>query len=171
MTLPAPPIQAAAVVPENRIDPRAAKIPKFILGFEWLRYLDEISAAIDNKPDRKAAVRRTALSASVGTTPLPLGTVAPGVWRISYVIRVTTPATLTSSLQVILTWTAGGVTQTVTGAAITGNTTDTVQGATVVMRVDSATPISYSVAYVSTGATPAQFTIDLVAEALALDEV
>ena len=47
----------------------------------------------------------------------------------------------------------GGVTCAIAGAALTGNTTSTVQSGTVSLQVDASTNITYTTTYASSGAT------------------
>jgi hypothetical protein len=149
--------------------PLAAKLPRFLMSKGWIRYFSEQRGSIDQKPTRRVAVRATGQTASIATTPLPLGSIPPGVWRISYRFRITTPATTSSSLTFTLAWEEGGVTQSESGAAETGNTTTSGQFGTLIIRVDTATPISYATTYASVGATPMAYDLDVVAEELALD--
>ena len=169
MTLQAPPTNEPIAVPDDRRHPLASKLPKLMVNLEWLKYFGGQSGEIDEKTARKAKANLSGQTASVGTTPFPLGSIAPGIWRISYTARITTPATTSSSLTVTITWTDGGVTMTQTGAAITGNTTATGQSGSVVIRVDASTPISYSTTYASVGGMPMAHALDLVCELLAAD--
>jgi hypothetical protein len=93
------------------------------------------------------------------------------MWRLSYYVRITRPATTSSSLAVTIQWIDGGVTLSYAGSALTGNTTGTYQCATLVIRSDHATPMSYSTVYGSVGAITMQYAIDVIAEALSLDGV
>ena len=86
------------------------------------------------------------------------------MYRVTYTARVTTPATTSSSLTITISWTAGGVTQSIVGAAMTGNTTATLQTATMAPKIDQATPISYATTYVSVGATPMAYELDVILE-------
>lgn len=105
---------------------------------------------------QEAAIALTSLVAAPGA----------GVYRMSWYLRITTAASTSSSVQLTITHTDGAVVCTQSGAAVTGNATDSVQSGSVLVRTDAAAPISYSVAYASVGATKAQFAIDLCAESL-----
>ena len=169
MALSAPPTYDPIAAPEDQTDPRGKKLPKLAIGFEWLRYFTGVSVAVDEKPTRKAVVNRSLQGASIASIALPLGTIPPGVWRVSYIARITRPATTSSSLEVTIRWTAGGVAQSRTGAAEIGNLTTTHQFGTLIIRVDASTPISFATTYGSVGGTSMLYQIDLVAEQLALD--
>jgi hypothetical protein len=72
---------------------------------------------------------------------------------------------------VTFAWTDGGVSQTQSGAAMTGNLTTTHQSGTYVVRIDESTPISFETTYASNGAQAMNYALDVVAERLAPDEV
>lgn len=101
-------------------------------------------------------------SASIPATPFSLGTVAAGLYRVSYHAKITTAATTSSSLLVTVTYTRGGFTCNQSGAAIIDNTTSTVGSGTFLLRADGSTAISYSTTYVSVGATPMAYELDMV---------
>lgn len=106
----------------------------------------------------------TAQSASISATPIPLGTLAAGWFRVSWFVRVTTAATTSSSLIVTIGSTDSGVSTTQSGAAMTGNTTGTSQGLAVLVHSDQAAPLTYATTYASVGATPMAYKIDVLCE-------
>lgn len=163
------PTDDAIAVPDPR-DPRAARLPKFVVGDRWRRWLSGLTISLNAKPERHATVRRTAQGAAIATTALPIGSVTPGIWGIYTTIRVTRAASTSSSVQLTMTWTEGGVTQTQTGAALTGNVTTTREGLLFVIRPGNATVISYSTTYASVGATSMQYSVDIVAVQVVADE-
>lgn len=164
-----PPLFDPIAVSADSKHPMAARLPKLLMGLEWLKWLGELTLQLDEKPARKNHVRLVNQNASLATTPIPLGEIPPGLWRISYHVRVTVPGTVSSSIQVTLAWTDGGVSQSEAGAALNGNLTTTRECATRIIRVDNASPISYATTYASAGATAMRYALDVVAEALALD--
>ena len=106
-----------------------------------------------------------AQAASIGLTSIvPLA--AEGLYRVCWHLRVTQAASTSSSLQVALTTTEGGITCVQSGTAVTGNTTATVQSGTLIVRPDASTPIAFSTTYGSVGATPMQYRLDLRVESL-----
>lgn len=107
----------------------------------------------------------TAQNASIATTSLVAAATA-GWYRISWYFRITTVGSVSSSLQVTITTTDGGVTITQSGAAATGNTTATVQSGSVLARVDPSTPISYSTTYASNAANEMEYSLFVSVEAL-----
>lgn len=91
---------------------------------------------------------------------------ANGVYRISWWLRVTAAAGVSSSLTVSVGYIQGGLTLSQSGAAVTGNTTSTVQSGSFVLRSDPGSPITFSVAYASVPAAAMAYQIDLIAEQL-----
>ena len=79
---------------------------------------------------------------------------------------ITTAATTSSSLTVTVGWTEGAVPLTVSGAAMTGNTTTTVQNATQVLQVDGSTPVTYATTHASSGATAMVYELTVLLEQL-----
>ena len=168
MSLAGPPIYEAFAVAETQAEQK--KIPKLVCNFNWLQWFGSLTSRADSAPERKTHVRAVAQVASIALTPLPLGSVPAGIYRVTYNFRVTTPGSVSSSLQFTLTWTDGGVVQTSSGAAETGNTTTTKQMGTMPIRSDGGVPISYSTTYGDGGGAVAMaYRLDIVLEALALD--
>lgn len=106
-----------------------------------------------------------AQSASIGATPLNIGTSA-GLYRVSVVTRITVAASVSSSLTPTIRWTTGGVALSRTYTALTGNTTTTNLVDTFPIRIDSNTAVTYETAYVSAG-TPMQYALEVAVERLA----
>ena len=134
-----------------------------------VKWLSSLVVAMIARPSRVAHVRLTAQGASLATTPLQLGSIPPGAWRVSIQVRVSRAGTVSSEIQATVTWTQGGVTQTESTANLTTNTPTTREGMTIVMRPDDGTPIQYATTYASAGATAMQYEIDITAEQVALD--
>ena len=167
--LSSPPLYDVFALPEQQTEKR---IPKLIAGFEWLRFFNDVFGAFSRVSERLCHVRRTSLAASLATTPTPIPNHPPGVYRVSYRVRVTTPGSVSSSLQFTLAWTEGGIAQSQVGVALVGNLTTTKQDGTWVIRVDVNAPISYATTYADGGgATAMVYDLDVIVEALALDAV
>ena len=129
----------------------------------WRLYLRQQSSEVASAPTRQGQTALTAQAASLSATAVPV-TVTDGLWRLSFYARLTQAATTSSSLIVTLKWTDGGVLCGLSGAAITGNTTDSVQSGTALVRADGNTSLLYQTTYASVGATPMQYQLDVVAE-------
>lgn len=95
------------------------------------------------------ALRLTGQTAGIGATSLRLPQVQGGRYRISWYARITTVDPTSSSLTVTIGWTESGLALSASGAAMTGNTTFTVQSGSVFAEIDGNSPITYSTAYVS----------------------
>jgi hypothetical protein len=91
-------------------------------------------------------------------------TTAAGLYRVSFVVRVTQAATTSSSLTVTLGWTRSAIALTAAGSAIVNGGVTSVQSGSVLMRAASATDLTVAVAYASVGATPMLWEIDVVVE-------
>lgn len=77
------------------------------------------------------------------------GTLVEGLYRINSYVQIVTPDAVANSVQVVISYTYGGVAQTETFAAVTGITTGTHQGLIYPFMVDAGTPVSYTVNYSS----------------------
>jgi len=165
------PLYEAFAVPDKRRHALEGKLPKLVMGPEYVKYFGTLEETIGEKPARKVHLRLTEQIASVGVTPLSIGDLSPGIWRISTHVRVTRPGTVSSSIQVTVHWTDGGDAQTESGAALNGNAVTTREGKTFIIRNDAAAPISVSTTYATAGATDMQYALDVVAEQLAMDDL
>lgn len=132
----------------------------------WNNYYLDRDQRIQAGSQLLQTVTLTGQSASIGTTPFALGTVAAGLYRVSYHAKVTTAASTSSSLIVTVTYTRGGFTCTQSGSAIIGNTTSTVASNSFLLRADASTAISYSTTYLSVGGTAMSHELDLVIQAV-----
>lgn len=89
-------------------------------------------------------------SASIATTDLLVPVPAVnGLYTFQWSTRVTIVDGVSSSIQPVLSWTWGGVVQTKTFTAITGNTTTTTGSETYQFRSDASAPVTYAVTYAS----------------------
>lgn len=120
----------------------------------WVSYLSQQSLVISQSMTRINSVSLTNQSASIGATDMSGGVISAGLYEIKYYARITQAATTSSSLTITFDWTDGAVSPSVSGTAITGNTTSTVQSGSYLIRVDNLSPVRYSTTYGSVGATP-----------------
>lgn len=129
----------------------------------WFR---DLAARVQGSPTSAASsVRLTAQEASIGLTPL-VSAATVALYRVTWYARITRAADVSSSLQVSIVTTEGGVVVTQSGTAITGNTTATVQSGSVLVRCDPGVPLQYATTYATAGATPMLYSLDLFCEAL-----
>lgn len=169
MNLETPPVGDTFAVAQKAEEQR--KVPNLLAAFNWLRWFTDLWDALTNFIERTGSVVLALQSASIGTTPIPMGSVPGGVYRVSYRFRVTRPGSVSSSLQFTLSWTDGGVARSFVGVAAAGNLTSTEQEASKRIRVDTSTAIAYATTYASVGATAMQYALDIIVEPLLLDTV
>lgn len=105
-------------------------------------------------------------NASIGVTPIPLPPLGSGYYRVSLIARVTQAGTVSSSLIVTISFTQDTIACSFATAALTTNTTASVVTATYLLLIDEDTPISYSTTYASVGATPMNYRLSVLVEAL-----
>jgi hypothetical protein len=116
----------------------------------WERYLTQQSQVLSQTPARVGVtVSLTNQNASIGATDMSGGTLSAGLYQIQYYARITTADGTSSSLTVTFDWTDGGVAPSYSGAAMTGDTTTTIQSGIILIRSDALSPIRYSTVYAS----------------------
>lgn len=162
LIIASPPLQTSLVTPpDNPRSPDAA----YYIDPVWYRWLVEsLVTRVQAGTTVVKTVTLTAQNASIATTSIPIGSVASGLYRLSWYTRVTTIGTVSSSLTVTFSWTESGIPLSSSGAAMTGNTTSTTQTGSILVRSDSAAALSYATTYASNGAGEMKYRIDLVAE-------
>lgn len=133
---------------------------------EWVNWFQSLKDAIDAAAQKRGGVTLTAQGAAIATVAVPTPALTAGLYRVSYYARITRAGTLSSSLTVTVSWTDGGIACSQAFAALTGNTTATVQVGSVMVRADEATTIRYATAYASSGATSMQYALDVRVEAV-----
>lgn len=138
--------------------------PNGLVALSWLNWFTSLQTDVGAAPVRRKTVTLTGQAASIGATAIPLGSLASGLYRVSYLARVTTPATTSSSLVVTVGFTNGGVACSLSGTAMTGNTTSTVQSGSQLVAIDRASPVTYATTYASVGATAMVYSLWLVFE-------
>jgi hypothetical protein len=142
-----PPMQAS-LVETDETDPTRRN--PFYMASTWLRWLqDSLVTRLQSAPLDLKTVTKTAQSAAIGATAVPLGSVSAGRYQITWYARITTPDAVSSSLTVTIAWTEGAVSLSVSGSAITGNTTASLQSGVIEVDVDASSAISYATAYAS----------------------
>lgn len=158
---------AAAPSREEPIDPvtKLFRVP-------WLTWFRDVRQSLDLAPTQVAGgkVQLTGKTAVIATTPIPAGTLAAGLYRVSYFACVTTAAGVSSDFRVTITWTRGAVTKTWTGVLQNGNTTATYESSgPPLIHIDAGTPISYAVAYNSNPAAAMVYEFNLDLSVVSLD--
>lgn len=118
-------------------------------------------------PQRVGLVTVPARNTAVPLTLIPTTTSpGPGLYRVSYVLRIVVAGAVSSSVAFTLNWTDGGLPQTRTGVALTTNVVGAIWTETVLVHADQAATMSYQTSYASNAAGQMQFTLDVVLEAV-----
>lgn len=136
------------------------------MSMNWLIWFRALVLAVDATAKTIGSTGLTAQGAAIPTTPINLPALNTGLYRVTWYLRITRAAGTSSSAQLTLTWIDGGVAQSFTAAAVTGNTTATVQTGTFTLHLDTGTTLDYAVGYASVGAPTMQYTLSLVVETL-----
>lgn len=163
-SLSAPPLQTSLIDPPS--DPKSPDAVWAITRV-WNQWFLSLTTRIQSSASLLKTVSLTAQSASIATTAIPLGTISAGLYRVAWHARITQAATTSSALTVTISYTNGSVSCSQSGAALTGNTTATVQSGVILLKADQATAVSYATTYVSVGGTPMIYQLDLACELVA----
>ncbi len=132
----------------------------------WSRWFTAVRAAVNKRAEVVGSIALTGKTASIAATTLPTSVLSHARYRISYAVRVTTAAGVTSSIQVAIGWTDGAIAQTYTGSALAGNTTATQESAVIIAHCDSASAITYATTYASNAAATMVYQLDIIVEQL-----
>lgn len=129
----------------------------------WRLFLRGQNDTLNIAPIRVGQKSLTGQQASIGATPVPM-TVNAGLYRVSVYARRTQIATMSSELKVDIGFTESTQTLTLTTGNNTTNTLAALLTGTWMIRVDQTTTITYATTYVSVGATPMRYRLDVVVE-------
>jgi len=159
------PVQDPIATPRRR-NLGKGEIDQFegLITFEWLRSLGQLQTQVSQGPTRVSSERLAEQAAAIPATDISGGALNAGLYRLSYYARITQAAGVSSSLTITLSFTDGGIPQSFTFAAMTGNTTTTIQSETKVIEADANTPIRYAVAYASAGAPVMKYRLSVSLE-------
>jgi hypothetical protein len=134
----------------------------------WQVWFRNLTNTVNEAPSRIQTVSLVSQSASIGTTSIPSTTLTAGLYRVTWYLRISTAAGTSSSVTVTLGWTDDTVTMSLSGAAVTGNTTTTSQTQTSLLAVDNASPVTYATVYSSAGSPAMQYALDITLEAVSV---
>jgi hypothetical protein len=79
-------------------------------------------------------------------------------------LRLTRVATTSSGVSATISWTENGLTRSFTTASLAANTIDQLATGVILITSDPGTPVTVAATYVSVGATPMQYALDVFAE-------
>lgn len=126
----------------------------------WLRDLrDDVSLSSATVPGGTVTLANK--SAAVATTPFSVGALASGQYGVSAFTQILTPASINSSVIVTFSFTCRTIACVLPVPALTSNDVTRPSSFVGMITIDAATPISYSIAYVSNLAGMV-YTTDLV---------
>lgn len=138
---------------------------KGYVSIEWDRWFQNLLTTIGLTPSLTGTqVNLTNQNASIAATALNASALSAGLYRVSYVVRVSTVAGVASSIQVTLGWTVDGVPQTFAGANLATNTTTTGESNVKLVHIDANSPITYATTYTSNAAGVMKYSLDVVLE-------
>jgi hypothetical protein len=143
----------------RRVQRPGDPIEKFLITEPWQEYFDDQSTVLNQTPRRINSVVVSDSEASIGATDFSGGTLPAGLYRAAYYARITQAAGTSSSLEVTLDWTDHSISCSYTGAAMTGNTTATLQSQTLLIYIDAVSPVRYSTTYASVGSPVMSYSI------------
>lgn len=133
----------------------------------WQDYFTAINTRIDAAPQSATTpILLTGQTASIATTPIPIASVAQGVYRVGWYARATTSATVSSSLIVTVSSTDEGTTCSQASAAMTSNSTALPASGQFIVYCDRNSLISYSTTYATVGATSMIYKLIFAVEAV-----
>lgn len=166
--MPSTPAPVPWNTPIIQLDPVTLRpMPGYLMGKDWGNwFFTSLVQQVANAPQFYAPVAVTNQGASIAPTPIPLPALATGLYRVTTYVRITTVDPVSSSLTVSILWTDGGVSCALSGAPMTGNTTNTVQSNTATVQIDAGSPISYSTAYVSNTPGAMKYKLILLVESV-----
>lgn len=128
---------------------KAADGPVACASTPFLIFMRGLTQAVDAAPAGFETVVYTDQAAAISTTAFPTdGELSAGIYRVSWAVKVMTPAGVSSDVQVTISWTWGGVTQQWVGTLRNGNLTTTYDLSSVpLLFCDASSPITFAVAY------------------------
>lgn len=157
------PVHDAIAEPRNHLIPPNKKDPKEGLCTDvWRKWLQSIVGEVQSS---SVVTDSVVVSNQQGAVESGLLAVVlnSGFYRVSVYVRVSSPASVSSSISVTLRWLDGGVACSYTPSAEIGNTTSAVNQYTWAGPVDAGTQITYDVNYASVGSFM-QYNLRLVLE-------
>jgi hypothetical protein len=113
-------------------------------------FVTALTTAVQNAPQQAGVfVELPDENDAIAPTDFSGGSLTEGLYNLWMYLRVTDPDGVSSSAQVTITWTNGGVTQTFVGTNVNGDTTTSKQQQVIPLYIDGNTAITYEVAYAS----------------------
>lgn len=134
---------------------------------DWGRWFDILRTSVGNAAVTLGdPVALTNQGASISTTAIPLLALANGYYKVNWYARVTTADAVSSSLAVTIGWTESSVSLTKAFTALTGNTTSTVDGQSVVVLIDQNSALTYATTYASNTPGAMRYRLSVIVESV-----
>jgi hypothetical protein len=131
---------------------------------DWVLWFYSILNYTAVNPDIVANLTVSDLAVAINPAETVLTFPGSGLYRLQVLTRVTQAATISSSVQVTIAWTAGGAAQAITGALLNGNTLQTQEAIERLIDADEGTDLTITTTYTSSGATPMQYRTSVILE-------
>jgi hypothetical protein len=144
-----------------------AESQRLMLTRVWIDWFASLGIRVDQQTHTLNIMEEFNLSGAVAPTPIPTDSLSEGLYRVTYYLRITVPASTSSAIQVAIGWTDGAVSCSIEAEELTTNTVGTVQSNTLMIRCDQAAPITFAVEYTSVGGTPMQYNLFIMVEQVA----
>jgi hypothetical protein len=132
---------------------------------EWKLWWDSLRAGFSRVASQDGSYSGEDLAASLATETV-VTTARAGVYRVLTHVRITQAASVGSSLQVTVRWTADGVAQARVGTTITDGGPTSQIADLFLLDADQGTPITVETSYVSAGATAMQYRLSVSVESI-----
>lgn len=165
-----------ALDPPRYIAPIILDAQSGIVSGDWSQWFTALQLRSNSQPlsigltaTGAPPVLLTGQTAGIVTTSIPLPALAGGAYRINWYLSKTVADGVSSSATVTVTWTeqTSGLTKSLSGAALTLDTTAAVQSTgTPLIMVQQATAITYAVAYASNTPNKMTYTLAIQVEEL-----
>jgi hypothetical protein len=133
----------------------------------WIDWFASLGLRVDQQTHTLNIQEEFNLSGAVPPTPIITGALSEGLYRVTYYVRITTPASTSSKLQISIGWTDDAVSCSVQAEELITNTVGTVQSQTLLVRNDQAAPITFAVDYTSVGGSAMQYNLFIMVEQVA----
>jgi hypothetical protein len=143
----------------NKPDPQSGKLTS-----AWVEFFSRLTGNVQANPTRVGSASVTGQYASISPTDLSNGTFGAGLYRISYYVRITQAAAVSSSITISLDWTDSGVACAYSGPALTSNATNASQSNSQLIVIDTSSPVRYSTTYASSGAPFMKYRLSVTIE-------
>lgn len=132
---------------------------KFYISKAWSEYLTDQGTTVSQGARLINVVGYNDQTAAIATTNLAPSSLVGGLYSLQTLIRQTVASSGTASFQLTVTCTDHGTPIARVFSAVTTNTTTTTQASTFMIYCDAGTPVTFALAYSSTGTPDAAYNL------------